>query len=41
MMHLGNYFSFIMNNNKILMRGFHKSKNFLSTPKIGVKIGLF
>lgn len=41
MLNLGNYFPFIMNNSKILMRGFHKSKNFLNTPNGGVKMGLF
>ena len=38
-MNLGNYFSLVTNNKKILMRGFRKSKNFLSTPKMGVKTG--
>ena len=37
MMNLGNYFSLLTNNNKIFMRGFHKSKNFLNSPKMGGK----
>ncbi len=41
MVNLGNYLSLITNSSKILIRGFHKNKNFLSTPKMEVKIALF
>jgi len=40
-MNLGNYFSLIASNNKIFIGVFHKSKNFLNSPKMEVKTGLF
>jgi len=35
MMNLGNYFSLKMNDNKILARGFQKSKDFVKYPQNG------